>query len=101
MGCVCSSLTYLIPDVCSCHVSRILAVDVCRIWDVCCLPAPAHQLFSSNSSDHSAPEEAYSRNVRVSGTIKFGYEGVFKIETCCNSFSVHNTFSDYPVIYRE
>ena len=25
----------------------------------------------------SAPEEAYSRNVRASGTLKFGYEGVF------------------------
>ena len=35
--------------------------------------------FVSNSLDLSAPEETYSRNVRVSGTLKFGYEGVFKI----------------------
>ena len=27
----------------------------------------------------SAPEEACSRNVRASGTLKFGYEGIFKI----------------------
>ena len=40
---------------------------------------PAHQTFSSNSLDLSAPAEAYSRNVRASGTLKFGYEGVFKI----------------------
>ena len=57
-----------------------LAVDVCRIGDVCCLPAPAHQQFSSNSLDlRAAPEEAYSRNVRASGTLKFGYGRVFKI----------------------
>ena len=56
-----------------------LAVDVCKIGDVCCLPAPAHQLFSSNSLDLSTPEEAYSGNVRASGTLKYGYEGVFKI----------------------
>ena len=52
---------------------------MCKIGDVCCLPAPAHQPFSSNSLDLSAPEEAYSRNVRASGTLNFGYEGVFKI----------------------
>ena len=73
-----SRCTHLIPDVCSCHVLRILAVDVCRIGDACCLPAPAHQPFSSNSLDLSAPEEAYSRNVRASGTLKFGYEGVLR-----------------------
>ena len=73
------SYTHLILDVCSCHVLRILAVDVCKIGDVCCLPAPAHQPFFSNSLDLSAPEEAYSRNVRASGTLKFGYGGVFKI----------------------
>ena len=56
-----------------------LAVDVCRIADVYCLPAPAHPPFSSNSLNLSVPEEAYSRNVRASGTLKFGYEGVFKI----------------------
>ena len=43
------------------------------------MPAPAHQQFSSNSLDLSAPEEAYSRNIRASGTLKFGNEGVFKI----------------------
>ena len=36
------SLTHLIPDVCGCHVLRILVVAVCRLGDVCCLPAPTH-----------------------------------------------------------
>ena len=67
------------PDVCDCHVLRILAVAVCRIVDVCCLPAPAHQPFLFNSLGLSAPEEACSRNVRASGTLKFGFEGIFKI----------------------
>ena len=75
MGCK----THLIPDVCSYHVLRILLVAVRKIRDVYCLPAPAHQPFSSNSLGLSAPEEACSRNVRASGTIKFGYEGIFKI----------------------
>ena len=52
---------------------------MCRIGDVCCLPAPAHQSFSFNSLGLSAPEEACSRNVRASGTLTFGYEGIFKI----------------------
>ena len=60
---------HLISDVCSCHVLRILTVDVCKIWDVCCLPAPAHQPYSFNSLDLSAPEEAYSRKVCASGTL--------------------------------
>ena len=51
---------------------------MCKIGDVCCLLAPAHQPFSSNSLDLNAAEEAYSRNVRASGTLKFGYKGVFK-----------------------
>ena len=76
-----SRQTNLIPDVCSCHVLRILAVAVCNIGDVCCLSAPAHQPFSSNSLDHSSPEEAYSRNVRASDNLQLGYEGVFKIIT--------------------
>ena len=58
-----------------------LAVDLFRIGDVCCFPAPAHQPFSTNSLDLSAPEEAYSRNVCASGTLNFGYKGVFKILT--------------------
>ena len=29
----------------------------CRIVDVCCLPAPAHQPFSFNSLDLSTPED--------------------------------------------
>ena len=49
------------------------------VWNWGCLPAPAHQPLSSNSLDIRAPEEAYSRNVRASGTLKFGYEGVFKL----------------------
>ena len=49
-----------------------LAVDVFRIGDVCCLPAPEHQPFFFNSLDLSAPEEAYSRNVCASGTLKLG-----------------------------
>ena len=40
---------------------------------------PAHQPFSFNSLGLSAPEEACSGNVRASGTLKFGYEGIFKI----------------------
>ena len=62
--------THLLPDVCSCHVLRILAVAVCKIGDVCIFPAPEHQPFSSNSLGRSAPEEAYSRNLRASGTLK-------------------------------
>ena len=46
-----------------------------------CLLATAYQPFSSDSLDLSASEEAYSRNVRESGTVKFGFEGVFKILT--------------------
>ena len=69
----------LIPDVCSCLVLRVLAVAVCKIGDVCCFLAPAPQPFSSNSLYLNAPEEACSRNVRASGTLKFGYEGVFKM----------------------
>ena len=69
--------SHLIPDVCGCRVLRILAVAVCRIGIVCCLEVPAHQPFSSNSLGPSAPEEACSRNVCESGTLKLGYEGVF------------------------
>ena len=43
------------------------------------LLAPVHQPFSSNSLGIKSPEEAYSRNVRVSGTLKLGYESIFKI----------------------
>ena len=71
------AFTHLIPDVCSCHVLQILAVAVCRIGDVCCLPAPAHQPFLFNSFGLSAPEEACSKNICASGTLKFGYEGIF------------------------
>ena len=49
------SLTHLILDLCGCHVLLILAVAVCRIGDVCCLPAPAHQPFSFNSLGLSIP----------------------------------------------
>ena len=52
---------------------------MCKIGDVCCLPAPAHQQVSSNTLGLSAPEEACSRNVRASCTLKLGYEGIFKI----------------------
>ena len=79
MGCVGREYTHLMPDVCSRYVLRILAVAVCKIEDVYCLPAPAHQPFSFYSLDRSAPEEAHSRNVRASGSLKFGYKGVFKI----------------------
>ena len=43
---------------------------MCKIGDVCCLLAPAHQPVSSNSLDLSAPEEAYIRYARASGTPK-------------------------------
>ena len=58
LGCVGRDYTHLLSDVCSCNVLRILAVALCKIGDICCLPAPAHQPFSSNSLDLSAPEEA-------------------------------------------
>ena len=74
-----SRKTHLIPNVCSCHVLRILAVAVCKIWYVCCLPAPAHHQFSPNSLGLSALDETCSRNVRASGTLKCGYEGIFQI----------------------
>ena len=72
---------HLIPNGCGCHVLRILAVAVCRIADVCCLSAPAHQPFSIYNLGLSAPEEACGRNVRASGTLKFGYECIFKISS--------------------
>ena len=50
-------------------------MDVYRIGNVCCLPAPVHQPLSFNSFDLSV----YCRNVHASGTLKSGYEGVFKI----------------------
>ena len=37
--------------------------------------------LSSKSLGLSAPEEACSRNVRASGTLKLRYEGIFKIIT--------------------
>ena len=49
---------HLTSDVCSCHMLRIFAVAVCKIGDVCCLPAPVHQPFSFNILILSAPEEA-------------------------------------------
>ena len=55
------------------------AVAVCKIGDVCCWPTPAHQPFSSKSLGPCAPEEACSRNVRASGTLKFGYEGILRL----------------------
>ena len=76
LGCVGRDYTHLIPDVCSCHALRILADAESGIWDVCYLPAPAPQPFSSNSLDFSAPDKAYSRNVRTSDTLRFGYEGI-------------------------
>ena len=53
------ALTHLLPDVCGCHVLQILAVAVCRIGVVCCLPVPVYQPFSFNRLGLSAPEEAY------------------------------------------
>ena len=46
---------------------------------VCCFPAPAHQPFPINILGLSAPEEASNRNAPASGTLKFGYESIFKI----------------------
>ena len=81
LGCASAQSTHPMPNACGCHVLRILAVAVCRIGDVYCLPAPAHLPFSFNSLGFSAPEDACYRNVRASGTHKFGYEGIFKIIT--------------------
>ena len=77
-------LRSLIPDVCGCHVLRILAVVVYRIGDIYCLPVPAHRPFSFNNLGFSALEEVCSRNVRASGTLTFGYEGIFKNNKICN-----------------
>ena len=71
-----SRCAHLLHDVCTYHVLQILAVDVCGIGDICCLPRPAHQPFSY-SLDLSASAKTYSRNVRALGTLKFGYEGIF------------------------
>ena len=81
LGCVSRETRISYLDVCSCHVLRIFG-GCCKIWDICCLsaPAPAHQPFSSISLDLSAPEEAYIRNERASGTLKFGYEDIFKLK---------------------
>ena len=61
------------------YVLQILAVAACKIGNVCCSPPAAHQPISSNNLDLSVSEEAYSRNVRASGTLKFGIKGVFKV----------------------
>ena len=58
LGCVDHEYTHLIPDSCGCHDLRILAVAMCKIGGVCCLPASEHQPFSSNNLDLSAPKEA-------------------------------------------
>ena len=68
---------------------------MCRIGDVCCLPAHAHQPFSFTSLGLSAPEEACSRNVRASGTLKFGYEGIFKIQASKFRASKRLVFGDF------
>ena len=75
---------------CSCHVLGILAAAVCKSGDVCCLPATAHQPFSSNSLSLSALEEACSRNVRALGTLKFGYEGIFRISLISGKWIIAN-----------
>ena len=53
---------------------------MCKIGDVCCWPAPAHQPFSSKRLGPSATEEACSRNVRASGTLKIGFEGILRLQ---------------------
>ena len=53
---------------------------MCRIGDVCCLLAPAHQPFPSNSLGLRAPGEACSRNIRASGTLRFGYDGILRLQ---------------------
>ena len=86
-----SCIPYL--DVCCCRGLQILAVAVRRIgdiyfpylmsaaaviyrsWQLLCaglwgLPAHPHQHLSSNTLGASAPDEAYSRPVRASGTLK-------------------------------
>ena len=57
------------------------------------MPASAHQPFSSRSLDLSALR-TYSRNVRASATLKFGYEGVFFLRLmsfCIVDFFFHLT----------
>ena len=59
-----------------CGPWRLLGVRL-RMFAVCRRLRINHFLLIVRS----APEEAYSRNVRASGTLKFGYERVFKIKT--------------------
>ena len=44
--------------------------------------APAHQPFFSNGLGFSAAEEACSRNVRASGTLKFGMKVFLRLKLC-------------------
>ena len=73
-----------------------VAAMCCGSWQLLCVrlvfavQAPAAQSFSSNNLGLSAPEEACSRNVRASSTLKLGYVGILKrtveqiLLLCCN-----------------
>ena len=74
MGCVSAQtrISYLMSVVAMC----------CGSWRLLCVGLgmfPGHQPFSFNRLGFSAPKEACSKNVRTSGTLKFWYEGIFKI----------------------
>ena len=58
-----------------------------------------HQPYSFNSLDLSAPEEAYRKNIRASGTLEFGYEGVLKIIDNTNMLAENNTSFIYISIF--
>ena len=53
---------------CSFYFSAVLIVGI---------PFPFR--FLGQDMEFDCIEDAYSRNVRASGTLKFGYEGVFKM----------------------
>ena len=68
---------------------RSLAVAELSVFALCC-----HlriNFFSSNSLGPSAPDEAYSRNVRSSGTLKLG-------TNVCFRFIWVNDMSDTPTL---
>ena len=58
----------------SCHFGHLLQVSKTSLCQRLLINP-----FSFNSLGLSAPEEACSRNVRASRTLKFGCEGIFKI----------------------
>ena len=62
------------------HYTVYTVAAVYKIGYVCCLPAPAHQPFSSYSLDLGAPEASYNTNVCASGTQNLGMKVFLRIQ---------------------